>query len=196
MALRNAIADGYRVGMLQQPDELAEFLLWLERRGVIPASVVVEIGSHRGGSACVWGGIASDLVIAIDLPHGVGGGLTDAELVDRNEVVWSFHPHVKFVLGNSQDMGTVQAVSNLLNGRQADLLFIDGDHRYAAVAADFANYCGFVRPGGVIAFHDLNDSPASADWDIGVSRFFHTLPDPKYTFTIGAAWGGIGALVV
>lgn len=182
--------------MLQQPDEIAQFLVWLEDRGIIPASIILEIGSHRGGSTCVWAGVASDLVIAIDLPHGVGGGLTDTELADREELVGILHPHVKFVLGDSQEMSTVVAVSHLLHGRQADLLFIDGDHRYAAVSADYANYRGFVRPGGVIAFHDLNDSSASADWDLGVSRFFRELPEPTYQFTIGAAWGGIGAIVV
>ena len=192
--LHHILADGYRVGMLQQPDELAQFLLWLEDGGVLPGEIVIEIGSHRGGTACVWAGVVSDLVLAVDLPHGVGGGLTDAELADRDALMGSLHPHVQFVLGNSQEMSTIHAVSRILNGRLADLLFIDGDHRYAAVAADWSNYRGFVRPGGVIAFHDLID--ASAEWDLGVSRFFQTLPDPKHTFTIGAAWGGIGAIVV
>ena len=38
--------------------------------------------------------------------------------------------------------------------RQFDLLFIDGDHRYAAVKMDFQNYFPLVRDGGIVAFHD------------------------------------------
>lgn len=37
---------------------------------------------------------------------------------------------------------------------QLDFLFIDGDHRYAAVQRDIANYTPFVKKGGWIAFHD------------------------------------------
>ena len=36
-----------------------------------------------------------------------------------------------------------------------DLLFIDGNHEYEAVLEDFANWSRFVRPGGVVAFHDV-----------------------------------------
>jgi len=42
-----------------------------------------------------------------------------------------------------------------LAGRKADFLFIDGDHREEGVTADYRDYSGFVRPGGIIAFHDI-----------------------------------------
>jgi predicted O-methyltransferase YrrM len=35
-----------------------------------------------------------------------------------------------------------------------DFLFIDAGHLYADVAADWRDYGGMVRPGGIIAFHD------------------------------------------
>jgi len=43
------------------------------------------------------------------------------------------------------------------------LLFIDGDHSYDGVRADFENYAPLVRPGGLIAFHDVDSAshPAS-----------------------------------
>jgi len=52
-------------------------------------------------------------------------------------------------------------------------LFLDGDHSYEGVKADFENYGGKVRPGGVIAMHDLippRDRPR-----IQVGRFFNEL---------------------
>jgi predicted O-methyltransferase YrrM len=35
------------------------------------------------------------------------------------------------------------------------VLFIDGDHSYDAVKADFSHYGPLVRGGGLIAFHDI-----------------------------------------
>jgi len=34
------------------------------------------------------------------------------------------------------------------------LLFVDGDHRYATVKADIANWASKIAPGGIVAFHD------------------------------------------
>ena len=36
-----------------------------------------------------------------------------------------------------------------------DFLFIDGDHSYEGVSRDFALYSSLVRPGGLVAFHDV-----------------------------------------
>lgn len=38
------------------------------------------------------------------------------------------------------------------------LLFIDGDHRYATVKVDIANWTPKIVPGGVVAFHDYTPS--------------------------------------
>ena len=37
------------------------------------------------------------------------------------------------------------------------LIFLDGDHSYAAVQADFQKVAPFLAPGGIIAFHDARD---------------------------------------
>jgi hypothetical protein len=34
-------------------------------------------------------------------------------------------------------------------------MFIDGDHTESGVEADYNDYKEFVRPGGLIAFHDI-----------------------------------------
>jgi predicted O-methyltransferase YrrM len=38
-----------------------------------------------------------------------------------------------------------------------DVLFIDGDHTYDGVKADYQMYRPLVRKGGLIAFHDIVD---------------------------------------
>lgn len=43
----------------------------------------------------------------------------------------------------------------MLEGKQVDFLFIDGDHSEKGIEADFNDYSPLVRPGGLIAFHDI-----------------------------------------
>jgi predicted O-methyltransferase YrrM len=42
------------------------------------------------------------------------------------------------------------------------LLFIDGDHTYDAVKADFSGWERFVVPGGLVAFHDVDRQDGSS----------------------------------
>ena len=49
-----------------------------------------------------------------------------------------------------------ERVSTILNGRKLDLLFIDGDHSEYFVQNDWDRYSKFVRPGGMVVFHDYN----------------------------------------
>ncbi|MDX1504015.1 MAG: class I SAM-dependent methyltransferase [Thermoanaerobaculia bacterium] len=59
-----------------------------------------------------------------------------------------------------------------------DFLFIDGDHSYEGVRRDFEAYRGLVRPGGLIAFHDIvqdrgsRGGPATVAWSGEVPRFW------------------------
>ena len=39
---------------------------------------------------------------------------------------------------------------------EIDLLFIDGDHSYAACSADLRNYLPKLKPNGLLLFHDFN----------------------------------------
>lgn len=45
-----------------------------------------------------------------------------------------------------------------------DFLFIDGDHSYEGAKQDFLNYAPLVRPGGIIALHDINPVPPDGPW--------------------------------
>ncbi len=57
--------------------------------------------------------------------------------------------------GSSHAARTRRRVADILDGRLLDLLFIDGDHSQAGSVRDFLLYRHFVRPGGIIAFHDI-----------------------------------------
>jgi hypothetical protein len=55
----------------------------------------------------------------------------------------------------SNKPSTIDAVRTLLGSRKIDFLFIDGGHTQDVVEADVTNYVPCVRPGGIVAFHDI-----------------------------------------
>lgn len=63
--------------------------------------------------------------------------------------------------GRSQAPDIVRRVADALAGHELDVLFIDGDHTYAGAMGDYDTYRGFVRPGGLIAFHDIVEDSAT-----------------------------------
>lgn len=117
--------------------ELNDLLLELES---ISPRVVVEIGSHRGGSLRVWrDSFHPDILIGVN---------------ERDEIEGE-REGFQMVFGLSQLPETIANVKELLGGEMVDFLFIDGSHYYNDVKADFEVYKELVRPGGVVAFHDV-----------------------------------------
>jgi predicted O-methyltransferase YrrM len=57
-------------------------------------------------------------------------------------------------------------VATALAGEKADFLFIDGDHTVNGVKADYEMYKEFVRPGGLIAFHDIIENQPLPDNEV------------------------------
>ena len=51
------------------------------------------------------------------------------------------------------------------NGVPIDFLFIDGDHHFEAVLLDLQGWCPKVRPGGLIAGHDIDGK-----WGVEVKK--------------------------
>lgn len=186
---------------LQHQDELTALLtLTQQLHPPLDLRVIVEIGSFRGGTIELWARVAREMVVSIDLPDPAfyGSGWDETAMQARNAAFAAQFPHVHGILGDSHDIRTRNQLDRLLDGRWVDLLFIDGDHTLAGVTADYEMYSGFVRRGGVIAFHDtLWCDPARVQHEqFGVPQFFDSLPGVKFQFHAGGYWGGIGALVV
>ena len=68
-------------------------------------------------------------------------------------------------------------VKGILNGKELDFLFIDGDHTYEGVRKDFEMYGKLVVKGGVIAFHDIVPGPPESVG--GVPKFWNEI---KHSF--------------
>ena len=139
----------FRVKTTQIPSEIAGLATEVAK---LQPKVVVEIGTYEGGTALIWAQLASERVITCDLaPAG-----------PRGELIQAFPPpdsncRVSVMTGDSHAPAFVERVERELAGKTVDFLFIDGDHREAGVEADYRNYRHLVRPGGLIAFHDIAD---------------------------------------
>ena len=117
----------------------------------LPAAALAEIGRFRGGSTLLM-----------------------AAATDERSELWSYDSHVKIVgvySGGELDEQLRQALERygladrvhlvVADSRTAepparpcDLVFLDGDHSYAGVRADYEHWRRFVKPGGHLVLHD------------------------------------------
>lgn len=112
--------------------------------------VILEIGTARGGTLLIWSSLASEKVVTCDLIHREPQKPLLEALPPASSTC-----QVKLLTGNSHAAEFKQRVAAELGGQQVDFLFIDGDHTVDGVRADYEDYREFVRPGGIIAFHDI-----------------------------------------
>ena len=152
------IDKAFSLGMIQDPKEITAFVDFLKPRAL---RNVMEIGSESGGTFYLWCQLAKlgGLKISLDKPDGTSGSWLYKEpdaLAKRTALFHSFAPRVKVVTGDSHSPEIKSIVMDILGEEKLDLLFIDGDHSYEGVKADWEMYREFVRPGGIVAFHDIN----------------------------------------
>jgi cephalosporin hydroxylase len=140
--------SGYmRVKTLQIPSEILRLAQAVQ---AIQPKIILEIGTASGGTALIWSYLARERVITCDLQA----------MSYQTPLFTRFPPpgsrcRVTLLSGNSHSPDFKARVARELNGAKVDFLFIDGDHTEAGVTADYLDYKEFVRPGGLIAFHDI-----------------------------------------
>jgi len=143
--------DGYmRVKTLQIPSEIMRLAQAVQ---AIEPKTILEIGTASGGTCLIWSYIASKRVITCDLKN----------MSYQRPLFTRFPPPgsqctVTLLSGNSHSPDFRAQVARELNDTKVDFLFIDGDHTEDGVTADYMDYKEFVRPGGIIAFHDIVES--------------------------------------
>jgi len=100
------------------------------------------------------------------------------------------------VRANSHAFSTLQRVRAILGDRPLDVLFIDGDHSYGGVRADWEMYGPLVAPDGLVAFHDIVVHPPETGcevhtlWQELKERFAHW----EIVADGGKSMGGIGVI--
>lgn len=169
----------------QDATELRNLVALLMRN---PPRNVVEIGVRRGGTIAIWHALCSGIVVGVDLPEIFN--------TDRHQQLAHQYPRFRSVLSDSHDPSTLVAVSVCLESEPVDFLFIDGDHSYEGVRQDWEMYSPMVRPGGLVGFHDIADTPYMRSVDNNVWRFWQGLDGEKTEFYEGGEFYGIGVVRV
>lgn len=151
-------------GAAQKDPELAALVSLLDGREL---RRVLEIGTQDGGTLWLWSQLATPdaRIISIDLDDA-GGHRRDQQ-------------HVSCITADSHGPEMPARVRGFFEDEPLDLLFIDGDHTYDGVKADFEMYAPLVKPGGLIVLHDIvaHDPASGCEVDRFWAELKQTHPD-------------------
>jgi len=155
------------VEVLQDRRELS-FALQIILAKIPSLKKVIEVGIYKGGTLRLWQTISAtdSILVGIDVHDFTGGRFAHSK-------------NVSLIFGRSDSPGVIAKVKSI-TGDDVDFLFIDGEHTYEVVKADYNNYGRLVRPGGLIMFHDTQStarSPRSAPQGCKVKQFWRELID-------------------
>lgn len=148
--------------------------------------VIVEIGSYLGASAAALAAANSDPGVRVYCIDTWGN---DAMSEGKRDTFSEFERNTQEycdriipLRGLSRDQAPLVASRE----PQIDLLFIDGDHSYEGVLADWENYGAMLRSGSVVVFHDYG-------WASGVKRVVvdRVLPRTSSSGNLPNLWWGI-----
>jgi len=157
-------------GWWAQQDE-REFWPLVEEVSKIQPTRILEIGSSHGGTLFFWDQIAGEGATIVSVCKQVGDGIT----LDFSNA----KSNLTMLKRDSHAPETLAEVSTRFEDG-IDFLFIDGDHSYNGIKADYEDYSPLVRPGGLVACHDtLMAADDSSLHNMGVAKFFRELDMPK-----------------
>jgi len=167
-------------GLLVSPDQ--EHWFFTAARSLADRATIVEIGSFKGRSTCCFAyGCrgTSKHIFAIDTFAG-----NDSDFKEGASFRGGSFFHVFW--NNLETRGLAEYVTPIRGlstdaartwDKPIDLLFIDGSHVYEDVLADFNGFFPHVKPGGIVAFHDVHET-----WP-GPTRVWQETAAPQLTKT-------------
>jgi len=146
--------------------------------------MVLEIGAWQGTSAAAFAaGHAETRVVTIDHHSDPGDDVNRERTLEALKV----YPNLSYLQGCSTEKvhalkeGTECAypwVVEFLEGRQIDILFIDGWHGGEFARADFDTYAPHLSPGALVICDDILNGDSAAIFDM--RKFWDDLPSEKY----------------
>lgn len=169
------------VGLRPPASEHTEAESLLLQRFSAGARTIVEIGVAEGASA--WEmrrGMAADGDLYLVDPYHLSrlGRLSPKRLVAHRLVGSATRGRATWIeeLSQTVPVGWTTPI---------DFLFIDGDHRYEAVVADWEAWAPHVAAGGFVALHDARVAAPWVDASSGPARLLASLKDD-------GGWGIVG----
>jgi cephalosporin hydroxylase len=128
----------------------SEILRLVEIVNSLRPQTICEIGAAGGGTTFLLAQAAASnaTVITVDT----------AFTPSRRDAISRFALEGQKIIclqNDSHDAETVRLVRDCLPDQRLDMLYLDGDHSYEGILADFQLYSPLVRAGGIIVFHDI-----------------------------------------
>lgn len=139
--------------------------------------VAVELGSFMGVGA---------LHLALGNPRAM------VHTIDRDPTTWAVDlrayaiSNIRTLKGETGDL-----VGPAWIPGPVDLLFVDADHSYAAVRADYHRWLPYMAPGGVVLFDDRHWEGDTRFWDELVAEH-----GDRAIVLDDLHWSGFGAVVL
>lgn len=145
---------------------------------------ILEIGCYDGGSSFFLSHFADEM-ITIDN--------NDPIRFDSLPLKNNCNTDYTYLCGDSHDPKHLNYVKKF----DWDFVFIDGDHGYEGVKADFYNLLPHLKKGTPVAFHDIVISDFHHKHGCFVGEFWQDLKkEYKATkfeeYSLDSEWGGIG----
>jgi predicted O-methyltransferase YrrM len=185
----------YAIRPQQVPEEMIHLF---EIVSTLQPKNAMEIGTCGGGTLFMTCRVADPCATVISVDWS-GGKFGRGYVWPRKFVYRRFakdNQNLHLLRKNSHDAKTFDVVRSLLRGKPLDFLFIDGDHTYNGVRADFEMYAPLVRSGGIVAFHDIAKHPPKTGCE--VNRLWNEIkPTRRHQEIIKDSlqgWAGIGVL--
>jgi predicted O-methyltransferase YrrM len=124
----------------------------------------LEIGVYQGGTIALWAQLipTNGTLIGVDFKFSEG-------IENRIRAKMKTGQSLHLLEGNSHTIETRAQLFGIIGNDNLDFLFIDGDHSYEGVSQDFKDYSPLVRPGGMVAFHDILPDDSTS---FGVYQFW------------------------
>ncbi len=183
----------------QIKEELSKLLQVLDK---VKPKILVEIGTATGGTLFLFTRITDPeaIIISIDLPEGPYGKGYSEWKINLYKSFIRDNQRIYFIRANSHEPNTLKKIKKILVNMKIDFLFLDGDHTYPGVKADFDMYSPLVKKGGIIAFHDIVKHDAFHDPSaaIEIDRFWKDIKDNyknhEIIKNVKQGWAGIGII--
>lgn len=182
----------------QQPEEI---LGLLEMVKSLKPQLLCEIGCYRGGTLFLLSQVAQPdaTLYSMDLSY-------DPIRLQAYEYFRKGGQKFSFIQGDTHKPESLARLSDMLKGQSLDFLFIDGDHSYEGVKADYDMYSPLVRSGGLIGFHDIvidyetRYGSKTMSYTGGVPQFWQELkllyPENSHEFIQDQGQDGFGIGVI
>lgn len=146
-------------------------------------NTILELGSANGGSFYTW-------IRCLEPSLAISADLTLSEHQQRFFQYFRNGTEIQTISGDTQSDKIFNKITETIE-TGVDLVFIDADHSYGGVKSDWMQYKEIVKPGGIIAFHDINEG--NDNW-VEMPELWNELSESYETseFVSEEQGGGIG----